>query len=206
MKLFEEALVRIKLAKLYQKVQFCTSSLEIEKLYLQALKEQIKLGTNKLCFTDDFQKYYLGNCYTYALGLPSLSFFIKKYMEKEIEDIFPFNVGFMNHTPYYIYGKDMDGFITFLKQDCESLNIQIFETSEREKNAHSGYKIAMYFYYNQGIQDFHFIRQNSDGLWSHKQGYFSSPELLSSFSYTYKHYDFAGMFEIVRPVIRKLKK
>ena len=206
MELLEEIFTKIKLIYLSQKVKYCTSSLEIESLYLQALKEQIKLGSNKLCFADDLEKYYLGNCYTYALGLPSLSIFIKKYIELEIEDVFPFNVGFMNQMPYYIYGNDINSFITFFKRDCESLNIKIFETTKEDKNVHGGYKIAIFYYYDKSSQDFHFIRQNYDGLWSHKQGYFMPPKVISDFNNAYRHYDFVGMFEVVKPVIRELKK
>ena len=194
---------KIKLIKLYEQAKYCQSSLEIEKIYLQALKELIKLGTNNLIFQTDLKKYYLGNCYTYALGLPSLTYLIKKYCELEISDVFPFNLGFMNQKSYYLNGNGINTVLNAFKSDCDSLNIKVYETNVKADDIHGGYKIALFYYCNKNNQDFHFIRQNQNGTWSDKQGYFLPPRLLPSFNEYYKGYDFLGTFEIVKPVIRQ---
>ena len=43
------------------------SSTDVYKLYIKYLKESIKLGTNKLSFNEDINKYRFANCYAYAL-------------------------------------------------------------------------------------------------------------------------------------------
>ncbi len=201
--LFKEAAAKARLIQLYKKASLCKSSAEIEIIYLQALKELVKLSRNDMNFQDDLTKYFLGNCYTYALGLPSLDYLIKKYCALEITDVFPFNVGFINSISYYTIVKDKNAFLNCFLKDIQALNIQTYETDEQSANTHGGYKIAVYLSLTNGvIQDFHFIRQNSDGTWSHKNGYYIKPQITVFSKILEDRYEHFGTFEIVKPTIR----
>lgn len=203
----EEIAVKYRLWKLSLKAKNSHRSIEIERLFLKALKEKIKLGTNDLSFYEDLNDYGLGNCYTYAFGLPSIKSFIHQFTEIEIEDVFPFNVGFMNHTPYYLYGRDESTLFHYFLEDCHALNIKVYETDVQSPNVYGGYKIALYVSYCHGIiQDFHFLRQNKDGVWSHKKGYFNEPQLTFFAPFLENQYEHFKTFEIVKPVIRERKK
>ena len=203
----EEMAAKYHLWKLLLKAKRSSSSIEIEKLFLEALKEKIKLGTNYLSFNDDLREYELGNCYTYALGLPSMKSFIRLFVGIDYENVFPFNVGFMNHSPYFLYGRDENTLLHYFLEDCHALNIKAYETDEHGPNVYGGYKIALYVSYCHGdIQDFHFIRQNKDGVWSHKKGYFNKPQLAFLAPILENRYEHFKTFEIVKPIIRERKK
>ena len=203
----EEIAVQYHIWKLLLKAKRSSSSAEIERLFLEALKEKIKLGANFLHFYDDLRDYELGNCYTYALGLPSMKTFIRLFVGIDFDDVFPFNVGFMNQSPYFLSGRDEDTFLHYFYKDCRALNIKVYETDEHSQNIHGGHKIALYVYYCHGnIEDFHFIRQNMDGVWSHKKGYFNQPQLTFFAPTLENRYEHIKTFEIVKPIIRERKK
>ena len=67
-------------------------------------------------------------------------------------------------------------------------------------NEHGGYKISLY----ESSDDFHFIRQNEDGTWSHKLGYSDLVERIDNPSkYLFDEYECIKTLEIVKPVLRK---
>ena len=197
---------RLKQFQCYSTMKRSKSSLEIEKLYLEFLKEEIKLGTNYPNYQDDFEDYHFGNCYTYALGLPSFKSFIEQFTHLVADDIFPFNIGFMVRAQCY-ENRELEKLLQNFDLDCDALGIQVYETHHLEQNTHGGYKIAFYVSYCRGtINDFHFIRQNRDGIWSHKMGYFSDPQLTFFAPILENHYEHVKTFEIVKPVILERKK
>ena len=87
-----------------------------------------------------------------------------------------------------------------LKSDLDSLGIYYYETDIDSINNHGGYKISLYYNYGE---DFHFIREDFDGKWSHKMGYSGSIERVKPSERIFK-YNLVTTYEIVKPNIRKL--
>ena len=100
------------------------------------------------------------------------------------------NLVFKGTPEKYLYG---------LAKDFEELNIDSYETSVDLPNCHNGYKIAFYLSFN----DFHFLRQNSDGSWSHKVGYLNRIDKLDTLPKTVNgNYELIRTLEIVKPKVR----
>lgn len=104
------------------------------------------------------------NCYAYALQINMNLFGIE------------FRPGFT--TGNLINRKDYTaGFI--LKNvliDCENLGLNISETTIDEKIKCNEYKIVVYFI---NRFSFHFIRQDSNGKWSHKNGWLEPIKIVN---------------------------
>ena len=67
----------------------------------------------------------------------------------------------------------MDGFY----KDCDILGIEHIPSNLDEEINTDSYKIAIMIERKIGmLKDFHFIRQNKNGIWSEKRGYFGSVE------------------------------
>lgn len=198
--------IKLKELKLFLEMKYkAKTSLDVERLYLSFLKEEIKMGTNYPNYEKDREFYYLGNCYTYALGLRSISSFIEQYKYFKIDDLFPFNCGFMHEICKAFQSKEE--LLERFYQDCEALGILVYETGINTPISYGGYKIALFVScFHNKFNDFHFVRQNEDGSWSHKLGYFNEPQLIEFSEQLNGHYEFLKTFEIVKPVIRERRK
>ncbi len=172
-------------------------SLDVLDLYREYLKLSVKLGTNSPVFDEKFGKYAHCNCYCYALGITAPYEFVKRYEYKEIDDL-SHNLGFMDDR--FRYSLDLDMNLSGLQSDLELLGIDSYETTMLHEPSHNGYKIAFFKAYD----DFHFIRQNSDGSWSHKLGYTPKIERIEMpQERVLGRYNYVKTLEIVKPVIRK---
>lgn len=137
----------------------------VQKCYLEYLKIEMLLRRSIPSYGKDRYSYHKGNCYSYALGLPT-PFLIWFSMVFNCDYGFSAKPGFSVDKEYYSW-RNTEALITGLYQDCDSLGIEVYDSSLEEQNSHGGYKIALY----NGNADFHFMRQDDDGLWSHKLGY-----------------------------------
>lgn len=160
---------------------------ELYKMYLQLL---VKLGTNKPVFEENPKKYTNGNCYSYALGLSNPEGVSNVIMQTGM------NIGYVggnlvtsNEPKKYLYG---------IQKDFETLEVDFYDSAIGEENKHGGYKIAFYV----SPKDFHFIRQNIDGSWSHKVGYSKVIEKVYEPSETFEGYKRVKTLEIVKPVLK----
>ena len=149
---------------------------------------------------------YKNNCYYYALNLREPKMFQDIYTEIFYE-------GFYNRLGE-IGGKPLPRRFTEkeilegLYADLDALKIRSYESGLNKENNNGGYKIALYMRDKDviGIPDFHFIRQNSDGTWSEKNGYndgihvVSDPHNLTSHS----NYEYIQTLELVKPSIKEL--
>lgn len=92
------------------------------------------------------------------------------------------------------------------KEDCSVLNLQVFPTTVDEKINSEEYKIAIYYVEktcdnNHG--SFHFVRQNSNGNWSEKWGWFDDEikileegDIAKNRAKYGVEYEFAGVFRL----------
>ena len=193
----ELAYMRIYLGKNIGKV----SRKEIYKLYRRYLKLYVLLPIKNPEFDKNNPLYFNGNCYCYALMLPTPKEFYDAYMnacdDVDLPLSFHHDVGFISEKECSLKPSKL---LDNLKIDLDSLGIYYYETDIDSINNHGGYKISLY--YNDG-EDFHFIRDDFDGKWSHKMGYSGSIERVEPSERIFK-YNLVTTYEIVKPNIRKL--
>ena len=188
--------IKLKIINIYKQLILHKemSTTEIKNLYIEYLKLCVCLGTNNPVFLEDFNKYEGVNCYCYALGLYLPKLFIDRYLYAS-PDYISHSIGFISKSKYM---KTDDEIITNLYKDLNVLNIKFYETDIHSENKHGGYKIALY----NAPYDFHFIRQNSNGLWSEKQGYSRRFVEMEEPRPIGKSYKLIKTLEIVKPTIK----
>jgi len=172
---------------------------QITDLYIEYLKLFVQIGTNNPEYSKDFDKYFLCNCYCYALGFKYPTLFHHIYKHITDED-FGHNIGFISKKDYI---KDINMILETLYSDLDILKISVYDSSINTHPKHGGYKISL-FLENSG-EDFHFIRQNYDGSWSDKIGYTSTIRQLDYPEPEDLNYKHVKTIEIVKPVIKTLK-
>ena len=176
---------------------------DVQKLYIDYLKEYIKLGTNKPTYLGDINNYKNCNCYCYALGMNCPILFSYIYYDIEIEP-FIHNGGFLNFRSYTNKKEEM---IKNIYDDFDVLGIEAYDSSIDEEIKHNGYKIALYI----ASYDFHVARENIDGSWSEKLGYSDKIVKIKNpydtrvgfYNNTTKDYKLDRILEIVKPTIKK---
>ena len=163
--------------------------------YYELYKEYIKLlllvSSNNPSFNDDAKRYVNGNCYSYALDIFNPEGISNVIMQLGL------NIGYLSKN--LVFKGTPEKYLYGLAKDFEELNIDSYETSVDLPNCHNGYKIAFYLSFN----DFHFLRQNSDGSWSHKVGYLNRIDKLDTLPKTVNgNYELIRTLEIVKPKVR----
>ena len=128
-----------------------------------------------LSFKDDYSFYSRHggyNCLAYSLGLKVKDNYV--YLKKN---------GLFLYTPgtisYFKNGfvQDADSLVRAFLDDCNVLNLSYEEVDISSPLEDDSNKVAIYIKPHKfkglefGFEDFHFARQNKDGLWSHKTGY-----------------------------------
>ncbi len=125
--------------------------------------------------------YAKANCYAYALNVENTY-----YDSAESLKSIPFhfgiigaglrrNVNFKN-AKRIVYPKNHVNMFLYLQYDLHMLGLSIRESSYEEPLQSKEAKILLGLSRNR--KAFHFVRQDSDQNWSHKQGWFHSPEFF----------------------------
>ena len=131
------------------------------------------------------------NCYAYALRI---CVDLRAYYNREIVP------GFLSIGKNAFYQESPETMLKLFKQDCETLNLKVSETSLNEPLNENEYKVAVYACACGNYKDFHFIRQDSNGNWSHKRGWlkpietYEEKDILKKFGI----YEFVKMFKIAK--------
>lgn len=132
------------------------------------------------------------NCYLYALDL-CMDF--QPYLDDG--RIVPGIPGFLSRAENNDYREIKEKTLQYFIEDCEILNLNISETTLDEKINKNEYKIAVYV---EEYDDFHFVRQDSNGKWSEKAGWGGDIRQVKKediVSDSYKNrYKFIGMFKV----------
>jgi len=130
------------------------------KISLQNLRNAIDIEKSLWINT------YSTNCYAYALGLDIPQYEIKDYAYAPgviaNSDIFLPSFRIFNY----------EDLINNIYLDLEALDIQFREISPLDDVNSNEWKIALFITKtDDGIEDYHFLRQHSDGFWHHKKGF-----------------------------------
>lgn len=110
------------------------------------------------------------NCYAYALNL------FYSVIDNDLLLYYP--GGFIGESlPDRYY--NIDGLIFNLHADLESLGFDCIRSSLKEKIKKGEFKILLAI--KSDNTDFHFLRQDKNGYWSHKNGWYDPPTNKDSF-------------------------
>lgn len=129
------------------------------KMSLNEIRGKIQM------YPENWINMHTTNCYAYALGLDVRQSDICDYAYQPgtISDVA--NISKLEYFPY-------DMLIKGIESDLEFLKIAYRSIEEGEMLTLSEWKIALLVDgYDDYLIDFHFLRQNSNGIWLHKDGY-----------------------------------
>lgn len=169
------------------------NDIDLLRIYREFLKDYIRICKSDPSYDKDSKwiLYREGNCYSLIISTPEV--FISNYRCKSGYD-FSHDVGFVSGHNYSDYVSDC---IDNLKYDLDYLDyleIDYYDSDIDSSNKHNGYKIALY----KSIDDFHFIRQNNDGSWSHKKGYDQIIERINPEDTLFDDFKLVKTLEIVK--------
>ncbi len=101
------------------------------------------------------------NCLAYVLNSIYGDLYVYRFFEKR-------------SYIFQIYHRDE--VINIFEDKLKLFGISFFEVTLFEKIPETYYRVAICR--ASDFRDFHFARQNADGIWSHKMGWYKPPELL----------------------------
>ncbi len=151
------------------------------------------IGTYPPVFTTDYSIYR--NCYSHALNCMFEDRDFTTYSPGAICAIFNGSDSF-NENNYY-FREDL--LIKLLKRDCAVLSINAYSCNFDAKTAENAYKIAIA--YSKSDNDFHFLRSNADGSWSHKPGFGNIFHRCKSEIINYRGEQFINLYGVPYQVI-----
>ena len=158
------------------------------KDFMRHLKTTIKRQPIPPKFNPKDWKEKRFNCYAYAMracmdfrNIPDNMFPRPGFISKgELSDHYSL-------TSKYI--------LKYFKKDCKALGLRALRTTLTEKLSENEYKIAVYC---SECDDFHFIRQDSNGKWSEKDGWNKPINIVHEKEIEKDHYNykFLGIFKV----------
>lgn len=125
-------------------------------------------------FKVDYSPYR--NCYAHALNCMYEDRELSVYSPGLITAVFNDSDCFFSSDTKTFFDADL--YIKLIKRDCLSLGINAISCNYDSILHENAYRIALT--YSRTGNDFHFLRQNSDGSWSHKPGFGSKRNLIPS--------------------------
>ena len=175
--------------------------LNLYKNYLQLL---IKYQESIPCLENDYKLKNV-SCYLYALGLNIPTIF-KNVYESLLSWQFGADPGEISGYDAFINCWTETELINRLYADLDTLKIKAYPSTVNASNKHNGYKIACFL--DKDGKDFHFVRQNPNGIWSQKIGfdkniYLSDNPMAFLDEIPHYNYELIRTLEIVKPNERK---
>ena len=179
---------------------------EINSLYIEYLKLYVQVSERipKYNSLDLKFKGTRHNCYFYALD-----FAIPQVFDDAMSSIgynrLENSVGIIS-SGMPIWEINRTNLLDKFYADMDTLNIKVYNSDKYSCNIHDGYKVGIYIDDNSISNDYHFVRENSNGNFSHKCGYFSRPELLTCLRdiiRTDYYYELIKTVELVKPTIKR---
>lgn len=137
------------------------------KISVETLKNKIQI------YPDSWFHMFSTNCYAYALGLDIKVKTIKQYA---------YNPGVISGRYHLVQRTFLyDELVDCVEKDFQTLNISYRKINPEDSITANEWKIAIfsrfyaYEFGSEWLSDFHFVRSNLDGTWSHKFGWHHFP-------------------------------
>ena len=178
---------------------------DIHNIYKMYLKICVCLDKKTIDFNNGKWPYE-NNCYCYAMNFRKPKIFQDIYTEifYEFFSVSLGEIGGVNLPRMF----NEDDLFNSLYADFDTLKIKSYESSLEENPKHGGYKISIYMRDTQDYYkpDYHFVRQNSNGLWSEKDGYNESIYLVDNPNKLKNrpNYRYIKTLELVKPSLKEL--
>lgn len=189
---------------IFQEVPKADKLEELMELYVEYLKRWVYFSSNHPIFEENPEGFKYGNCYTYAMGYICPDIF--REQAKAIYKRMIYDVGFAKKNNPYVANNSAVMLVDNFYKDCEALNIEVFDSDVNTNPSHGGYNILLFADEDIAFDyDFHFLRLNSDGILSEKDGYDGEIRRLNSLSDVASKYELVKVLEVVKPVIRERK-
>lgn len=180
------------------------SSNVILELYYKYLKLLVQIQSPLADVKYDY-RLHNGNCHFYALCLPMPYVFKKKY--EQVGNLkFQIDVGEISGDSTRI--RTESELLEKLYSDFEFLKIRYYDSAINKDPQYGGYKIAIFI---DPFYDYHFVRQNIDGMWSQKIGYkgdiycFNENPLDFINANNNLCYEYIKTIEIVKPTLNRVR-
>ena len=179
-------------------------NMKINKELLSLYKEYVELlmqVQETIPLLENDAKLRNGSCYLYALGLSIPSIF-KGVYETLISWQCGADPGEISGYTAFIDSWTEQEFLERIYADFDSLKIDVYPSTINAPIKHDGYKIACFL--DKDGEDYHFARQNVNGLWSQKLGFADkiylsdNPMAFLDDIHNYK-YELIRTLEIVKP-------
>lgn len=178
----------------------------IIELYGEYLKLLVQIQSPIPNPKRDYRLFY-GNCYFYAFGLPIVYLFRKKFSKIFKPENFELNVGDISGLNILEAPNNKEDLLECLYSDLDFLKIRFFESDISSSVAHEGYKVGIFFNSYDEDGDYHFIRQNANGLWSQQFGFrglvYWSDNPIEELEA--ECYEYVKTIEIVKPTLQRLQ-
>ena len=177
---------------------------DILNLYKNYLELLIKYQEAIPCLENDYKLKNV-SCYLYALGLNIPSIF-KSVYETLTSWQFGVDPGEISGYNAFVEGWTKEELMERLYADLDTLKIKAYPSTIIAMPKHNGYKIACFL--DKDGKDFHFARQNQNGIWSQKIGFNkkiyidNDPTAFLHLSKDY-NYELIKTLEIVKPSLKK---
>lgn len=137
------------------------------KMALSEIRGQIQI------YPENWINIYATNCYAYALGLDVVEINIceSAYQPGTISE----SINSIANEEYFNYSTLVEN----LENDLKTLGISYEEVDSKYNICEGEWKIALFVekskYNSEKLMDFHFLRQNANGIWFHKNGFHGTP-------------------------------
>ena len=158
---------------------------QINQEFIEQVKEVVSKQPIKPKYNPNDWKDKHFNCYAYAMRI---------CMNLSGYRICP---GFISRGTNDDYEPTKESVLRLFMEDCECLGLKVLPTTISAIIRRNEYKIAVYV--KKGY-DFHFVRQNRNGKWSEKDGWWNGISLLKKKEIVKDHdgYKFIGIFRVSR--------
>lgn len=154
------------------------------------------------------QEYDFGSCY--AVNCMGHAFF--NFKNNDINDL---SAHYKSELHYYFWmfdRFDMFHYYTSPRRLCKQTekdliekikksSLKMEECKENDELERGQWKVAYFFSFEPGREDFHFMRQEEDGEWSSKAGSSMKVEKFKKLPKKYNNYRLIKIFKVTNPYI-----
>lgn len=116
------------------------------------------------------------NCYAYALQF-NVDLYRSIYYKNLMRDFIRYCPGFLTDDVPDFYCEE--NLVKLFFSDLDVLGIKFSDCNLEDDVTSDSYKVIIMLEKKLIYKDFHFIRQNSDGSWSEKEGYYGNVKIVN---------------------------
>ncbi len=162
-----------------------------QEKFINQVKEAVDKQPIPPIYNPDEWKGIYFNCYAYAMRM------LVDFWEYNYNHIV--GPGIISGCIKEPYQFEKENVLQYFKKDCKALGLKVLSTNLEEQISEDEYKIAVYVWEGR---DYHFARQDSNGIWSEKNCWRGPIETIELEDITKNKdgYEFIGIFKVSKNV------